>query len=95
MKVEQEAKLSKKTNTVLKTCFFAISGVLPKDEAIKKIKDAIVKSYSHKGDKVVEMNFNAVDKSLENLQKVEYPRHVTNDARGTVSPSSDGPVPSA
>ena len=52
---------------------------LPKDEAIKKIKDAIVKSYSHKGDKVVEMNFNAVDKSLENLQKVEYPRHTTNE----------------
>ena len=78
-KVAQEAQLGKRTNTVLQTCFFAISGVLPKDEAIKKIKDAIVKSYSHKGDKVVEMNFNAVDKSLENLQKVEYPRHVTND----------------
>jgi pyruvate-ferredoxin/flavodoxin oxidoreductase len=78
-KVAQEAKLGKRTNTVLQTCFFAISGVLPKDEAIKKIKDAIVKSYSHKGDKVVEMNFNAVDKSLENLQKVEYPRHTTNE----------------
>jgi len=78
-KVAAEAKLGKRTNTVLQTCFFAISGVLPKDEAIKKIKDAIVKSYSHKGDKVVEMNFNAVDKSLENLQKVEYPRHTTNE----------------
>lgn len=70
-KVAKEAKLGKRTNTVLQTCFFAISGVLPKDEAIKKIKDAIVKSYSHKGDKVVEMNFKAVDKSLENLEKVE------------------------
>jgi len=78
-KVAQEASLGKRTNTILQTCFFAISGVLPKDEAIKKIKDAIVKSYSHKGDKVVEMNFNAVDKSLENLQKVEYPRHTTNE----------------
>ena len=78
-KVAQEANLGKRTNTILQTCFFAISGVLPKDEAIKKIKDAIVKSYSHKGDKVVEMNFNAVDKSLENLQKVEYPRHTTNE----------------
>ena len=77
-KVAKEAKLGKRTNTVLQTCFFAISGVLPKDEAIKKIKDAIVKSYSHKGDKVVEMNFKAVDKSLENLEKVEYPRHTTN-----------------
>ncbi|WP_298264161.1 pyruvate:ferredoxin (flavodoxin) oxidoreductase [uncultured Lutibacter sp.] len=77
-KVAQEVNLGKRTNTILQTCFFAISGVLPKDEAIKKIKDAIVKSYSHKGDNIVEMNFNAVDKSLENLQKVEYPRHTTN-----------------
>ncbi|NLP56619.1 pyruvate:ferredoxin (flavodoxin) oxidoreductase [Lutibacter sp. B1] len=76
--VAHEANLGKRTNTVLQTCFFAISGVLPKNEAIKKIKDAIVKSYSHKGDKVVEMNFKAVDMSLENLQQVEYPRHLTN-----------------
>ncbi|MHB1146530.1 MAG: pyruvate:ferredoxin (flavodoxin) oxidoreductase [Lutibacter sp.] len=82
-KVAQEADLGKRTNTILQTCFFAISGVLPKDEAIKKIKNAIVKSYSHKGDAVVQMNFNAVDKSLENLQKVEYPRHTTNSDRLT------------
>jgi pyruvate-ferredoxin/flavodoxin oxidoreductase len=77
-KVAQEANLGKRTNTVLQTCFFAISGILPKDEAIKKIKDAIVKSYSHKGEKVVKMNFNAVDKSLENLQEVDYPKQTTN-----------------
>ncbi len=80
-KVAHDAKLGKRTNTVLQTCFFAISGILPKDEAIKKIKDAIVKSYSHKGDKVVQMNFNAVDKSLENLQKVDYPKKTTNDKK--------------
>ncbi|NNK74094.1 MAG: pyruvate:ferredoxin (flavodoxin) oxidoreductase, partial [Flavobacteriaceae bacterium] len=77
-KVAQDANLGKRTNTVLQTCFFAISGILPQEEAIKKIKDAIVKSYSHKGDKIVQMNFNAVDKSLENLQKVDYPDKVTN-----------------
>ena len=77
-KVALNAKLGKRTNTVLQTCFFAISGVLPKDEAIQKIKDAIVKTYSHKGDKIVQMNFKAVDKSLENLQKVNYPKKVTN-----------------
>ncbi|MEO1011975.1 MAG: pyruvate:ferredoxin (flavodoxin) oxidoreductase [Bacteroidota bacterium] len=77
-KVAHEAKLGKRTNTVLQTCFFAISGVLPKDEAIEKIKNAIVKSYSHKGDKIVQMNFNAVDKSLENLEKVDYPKDITN-----------------
>ncbi len=78
-KVADQANLGKRTNTVLQTCFFAISGILPKDEAIQKIKDAIVKSYSHKGDKVVQMNFNAVDKSLENLQKVDYPKQVTSE----------------
>ncbi|RLD27082.1 MAG: pyruvate:ferredoxin (flavodoxin) oxidoreductase [Bacteroidetes bacterium] len=78
-KVAHEAKLGKRTNTILQTCFFAISGILPKEEAIQKIKDAIIKSYSHKGDKVVQMNFNAVDKSLENLQKVNYKKEITND----------------
>ena len=73
-KVAQEANLGKRTNTVLQTCFFAISGILPKDEAIQKIKDAIVKSYSHKGEKVVAMNFNAVDQSLANLFEVDYPK---------------------
>ena len=77
--VAQQAKLGKRTNTVLQTCFFAISGVLPKDEAIQKIKDAIVKSYSHKGDDIVQMNFDAVDTSLENLQKVNYPKEISNN----------------
>jgi pyruvate-ferredoxin/flavodoxin oxidoreductase len=78
-KVAQDAKLGKRANTILQTCFFAISGIIPKDEAIQKIKDAIVKSYSHKGEKVVKMNFNAVDKSLQNLQKVEYPKVSSSD----------------
>ncbi len=77
-KVAHEAKLGRRTNTILQTCFFAISGILPKDEAIKRIKEAIVKSYSHKGDAIVQMNFNGVDKALENLYKVEYPANVTS-----------------
>jgi len=78
-KVAQDVNLGKRTNTILQTCFFAISGVLPKNEAIQKIKDAIVKSYSKKGDKIVKMNFEAVDQSLENLQKVIYPLKSTNN----------------
>jgi pyruvate-ferredoxin/flavodoxin oxidoreductase len=77
-KVAQEVKLGRRTNTILQTCFFAISGVLPKDEAIKRIKEAIVKSYSHKGDAIVQMNFNAVDKSVENLFEVDYPKQVSS-----------------
>ncbi len=89
-KVAHEANLGKRTNTVLQTCFFAISGILPKDEAIQKIKDAIVKSYAHKGDAVVEMNFNAVDKSLENLYQVDYPKKVSSE-RGLLSAMTDAP----
>ncbi len=78
-KVAEEANLGKRVNTILQTCFFAISGILPKDEAIAKIKSAIVKSYSHKGEKLVEMNFNAVDQSISNLFEVNYPKSVSSD----------------
>ncbi len=78
-KVAQESNLGKRTNTVLQTCFFAISGILPQEEAIEKIKNAIVKSYSHKGDKVVQMNFNAVDNSLAHLEHVEVPAAKSNN----------------
>ncbi|MCD6543599.1 MAG: pyruvate:ferredoxin (flavodoxin) oxidoreductase [Flavobacteriaceae bacterium] len=80
-KVAQDAKLGRRTNTILQTCFFAISGILPKDEAIKRIKDAIVKSYSHKGDAIVQMNFNGVDKAIENLFKVDYPKQATSSKK--------------
>ncbi|MFI1745087.1 pyruvate:ferredoxin (flavodoxin) oxidoreductase [Thalassobellus sediminis] len=78
-KVAAESNLGKRTNTVLQTCFFAISGILPKEEAIQKIKDAIVKSYSHKGESIVQMNFTAVDNSLANLEKVAYPKEVSSE----------------
>ncbi len=89
-KVADEADLGKRTNTVLQTCFFAISGILPKDEAIQKIKDAIVKSYAHKGDAVVQMNFKAVDKSLENLYQVEYPKEASSE-KGLLSAMTNAP----
>lgn len=77
-KVARDANLGRRTNTILQTCFFAISGILPKEDAIKRIKDAIVKSYSHKGDVVIQMNFNGVDKAIENLFKVDYPKEATS-----------------
>ncbi len=76
--VAQDAKMGRRTNTILQTCFFAISDILSKEEAIQRIKDAIVKSYSHKGDALVQMNFNAVDKAIENLFKVDYPKQVSS-----------------
>ncbi|HQQ94905.1 MAG TPA: pyruvate:ferredoxin (flavodoxin) oxidoreductase [Bacteroidia bacterium] len=71
-RVARETGMGTRINTILQTCFFAIAGILSKEEAIQRIKDAIKKSYSAKGEKVVQKNFEAVDKTLENLQEVHY-----------------------
>lgn len=72
-KVAQEAKLGIRINTVMQTCFFAISNVLPKKVAIEKIKEYIQKTYGKRGKTIVDMNFKAVDMSLENLHEVKVP----------------------
>jgi len=77
-KVARDANLGTRINTILQTCFFKISGILPPDEAIKRIKKAIEKTYAHKGDKIVQMNFNGVDQAVANLHKVNYPDKVTS-----------------
>lgn len=71
--VAQASNMGSRINTIMQTCFFAISGILPKDEAIAKIKKSIQKSYGSKGDLIVEMNFKAVDTTLENLYEVVVP----------------------
>lgn len=60
-------------NTIMQTCFFALSGVLPPDEAIQQIKKAIEKTYFKKGRKIIDQNFKAVDMTLENLFQVDVP----------------------
>ena len=77
--VAKETGMGARINTIMQTCFFAISGVLPKDEAIQKIKDAIQKTYGKKGEEIVKKNFNAVDQSLANLVKLEVPEAPTSD----------------
>ncbi|MFV1949671.1 MAG: pyruvate:ferredoxin (flavodoxin) oxidoreductase [Anaerolineales bacterium] len=72
-KVAEEVGLGTRINTVMQTCFFAISGVLPKDRAIKEIKAMIQKSYGKKGEEIVKMNYKAVDLALENMHKCELP----------------------
>ncbi len=74
-------------NTIMQTCFFAISGVLPKDEVINKIKESIIKTYGKKGEEIVEKNFKAVDEAMKNLHQVEYPRTSDTDigVNGVVS----------
>jgi len=76
-KVALAAGMGNRINTIMQTCFFALSGVLPRDEAISHIKDAIKKTYGRKSEKLVAKNFAAVDSSLENLQAVTLPGQVT------------------
>ncbi len=71
--VARKTGMGQRINTVMQTCFFAISNILPKDEAIAQIKNAIKKTYSKKGDAIVQKNFVAVDASLEHLHEVEVP----------------------
>jgi pyruvate-ferredoxin/flavodoxin oxidoreductase len=75
--VAQETGMGSRINTIMQTCFFAISGVLPRDEAIAKIKGAIKKTYGKKGDEIVRRNFEAVDKTLANLHEINVPEKVT------------------
>jgi pyruvate-ferredoxin/flavodoxin oxidoreductase len=75
--VAQKTGMAGRINTIMQTCFFALSGVLPPDEAIKQIKKAIEKTYVKKGRSVVEKNFAAVDQTLENLFQVKVPAKTT------------------
>lgn len=77
-KVAEETGMGVRINTIMQTCFFAISNIFPKDDAIALIKNSIKKSYGSKGEKIVEMNFNAVDKSLDNLVEIKVPEKVSS-----------------
>lgn len=76
--VAENSGMGRRINTVMQVCFFAISGVLPRDKAIEAIKDSIKKTYGRKGDVIVQMNLKAVDNTLEHLYEVEIPTEVTS-----------------
>ncbi len=77
--VAHETGMGGRINTIMQTCFFAISGILPKDEAIAQIKQAIKKTYGAKGEQIVIKNYEAVDKTLDNLFEVKVPDTVTSN----------------
>jgi len=76
--VAQQTGMGVRINTIMQTCFFAISGVLPRDEAIQAIKVAIKKTYGKRGEAVVQKNYAAVDQSIANLHRVEVPAEATS-----------------
>lgn len=91
-KVARENGMGARINTVMQTCFFAISGVLPRDEAIASIKHAIEKTYGKRGQVVVQKNFAAVDATLANLSQVEIPAQVTSTFDMRVAVSANAPA---
>ena len=88
--VAQACGMGRRTNTVLQTCFFALSGVLPQEEAIKQIKKSIEKTYGKKGEQVVKMNWAAVDSALAGLREVTIPAACDATAVLTVPPRYPG-----
>jgi pyruvate-ferredoxin/flavodoxin oxidoreductase len=76
--VAEKTGMGNRVNTIMQTCFFAISGILPRDQAIAHIKKAIQKTYGKRGEAVVQKNFAAVDQSLANLHEVKVPGKVTS-----------------
>jgi pyruvate-ferredoxin/flavodoxin oxidoreductase len=89
-RVAKETGMGVRINTIMQTAFFALSGVLPKDDAIAAIKDAIKKTYGKRGEAVVQKNFAAVDMTLSNLFRVEVMDTATSDIKmpPTVSPEA-------
>ncbi|MCQ2965174.1 MAG: pyruvate:ferredoxin (flavodoxin) oxidoreductase [Alphaproteobacteria bacterium] len=71
VEVAKATGMGRRINTIMQTCYFALSGVLPKDEAIQKIKDYAAKTYAKKGQAVVEKNWAAIDASLAHLHEIK------------------------
>jgi len=90
-KVAKNAGMGRRINTVMQTCFFAISGVLPREEAIEQIKGAIKKTYGKKGEIIVRKNYAAVDQALAHLHKVEVPAEVNSTFNRPPSVSEQAP----
>src|SRR6186713_1468007 len=90
-KVAKETGMGSRINSILQTCFFAISNVIPKDEAISYIKNAIKKTYGRKGEDIVQKNFDAVDKTLENLFLLDYSNYIVGHKE--IEPAISGIAP--
>jgi pyruvate-ferredoxin/flavodoxin oxidoreductase len=89
--VAQDAQMGKRINTIMQTCFFAISGVLPREQAIAAIKRAVEKTYGGKGQRIVDFNFRAIDTALASLHAVELPAAVTSAFERAPAVAADAP----
>ena len=76
--VARQTNMGQRINTIMQTCFFSISGILPKEQAIKEIKKSIKKTYSKRGEAVVQQNYDAVDSALAHMHEITVPDKVTS-----------------
>ncbi len=90
-RIAREVGLAGRVNTVLQTCFFALSGVLPREQAIERIKTAIVKTYGRRGAQVVERNQAAVDRALEALHRIAVPEQASSSREPPPTVPADAP----
>jgi pyruvate-ferredoxin/flavodoxin oxidoreductase len=89
--IAQKTGMGGRINTIMQACFFAISGVLPREQAIAEIKRYIKKTYGKRGEAVVKSNYAAVDQTLENLYEVKVPTQVTSEITQRPSVSVEAP----
>src|SRR5262249_33906906 len=87
--VARAANMGGRINTIMQVCFFAISGVLPREEALNAIRRSIRQTYGKKGDEIVQMNLKAVEQALAHLHEVRIPADVGGNGEGGLRP----PVP--
>ena len=90
--VAKKAGMGRRINTIMQTCFFAISGVLPQKTAIERIKKSIQKTYMKKGPEIVQANINAVDTALAHLHEVKVPKKVTAKQGRQPGVAADAPA---
>ncbi|WP_415635498.1 pyruvate:ferredoxin (flavodoxin) oxidoreductase [Paraphotobacterium marinum] len=91
LNVAKQAKLGNRINTVMQTAFFALSGIFEKEKSIKYIKDEIERAYGKKGPEIILKNFNAVDLTIESIEKINIPAHATSNV--VIPPIVDNKAP--
>ena len=89
--VSKDTGMGARINTIMQTCFFYLSGILPQDEAIQAIKNAIKKTYGKKGDKIVQMNYNAVDQSIAHMHQIDVPGQADSQLTKPPTVSDEAP----
>ena len=89
--IAENTGMGRRINTIMQTCFFAISGILPKEEAIEQIKQAVKKTYGKKGQRLLDRNYAAIDATLEGLHQVQVPGQVSSGFERPPAVPADAP----